>query len=60
MMLVPPCHPMPSRIPDACPDCAAVATLTETEPGIYALIVAHDKSCPTYRRILARRSRGAS
>lgn len=33
----------------ACPDCAAHKTLTEQAPGVFALVVAHDDTCPWWR-----------
>ena len=32
-----------------CPDCHATKTLTELTAGVYALSVAHDETCPTYK-----------
>jgi hypothetical protein len=34
-----------------CPDCDASTSLTEDAPGVLVLEVAHDATCPQYRRI---------
>lgn len=42
--------------PGGCEDCDAYQELDQISPGIYALTVRHDSTCPTYRDISRRRS----
>lgn len=48
------------EIPGGCPDCDAVQVVDRIGPNVYGLTVRHDDTCPTYRRIVARRAREAS
>lgn len=34
-----------------CPDCNSEQTLTEPQPGVTIVSVAHDSTCPRYRAI---------
>lgn len=34
-----------------CPDCASTSELTERTPGVFVLAVAHDLTCPSFRRM---------
>jgi len=36
------------RIPGGCPTCTAEQVVTEREPGVWVLVIAHDRSCPAY------------
>ncbi|NYI42048.1 hypothetical protein [Demequina lutea] len=44
------------RVMGGCGDCNAVQEMREAEPGVWVLEVRHDPTCPTYRRIVARRN----
>ena len=46
----------PMRVLGGCEDCSAQQELSEVEPGVWVLEVRHDPTCPTYRRIVARRA----
>lgn len=43
-------------IPGGCDTCNAEQRLTEEQPGMWAIGIAHDDSCPTWRRIQAGRT----
>jgi len=47
----------PLRGIGGCGDCTAVQEMSEVEPGVFVLEIRHDPTCPTYRRIVARRER---
>jgi len=47
---------IPARVLGGCADCTAVSEMAEVEPGVWVLNVIHDETCPTYARILARRT----
>ncbi len=34
-----------------CPDCSSTSDLVEQAPGVFVLVVAHDETCPTLRRM---------
>lgn len=48
----------PVRVMGGCATCDAVQEMREAEPGVWVLEVRHDPTCPTYRRIVARRGGG--
>ena len=39
------------RIPGGCVDCTAYQTVREDAPNVYVVVVHHDDTCPTLRRI---------
>jgi len=43
-----------ARVPGGCPDCDAVQTVHRDGPGVWRIVVAHDDSCTTYRRLTGR------
>ena len=46
----------PVRVMGGCATCNAVQEMREVDPGVWVLEVRHDPTCPTYRRIVARRA----
>ena len=38
-----------------CPDCASTVTVHRTGPVLYQVSIAHDDTCPWYRRVGAGR-----
>ncbi len=46
------------RLAGGCEDCNAEQVLSEHSPGVFVLEIRHDPTCPTYRRIVARRREG--
>ncbi len=52
-----PSYKAPIRLLGGCGDCNAVQEMREVEPGVWVLEIRHDPTCPTYRRIVARRER---
>lgn len=54
-MSVLPDHLNGAVIPGGCDTCNAEQTLTEQQPGIWTVGVAHDDWCPTWNRIRAKR-----
>lgn len=43
-------------IPGGCDTCNAEQHLTEEQPGMWAIGIAHDDRCPTWQRIQAGRT----
>ena len=39
------------EIPGGCMDCDAYQRVTDQGGGVFAVTVAHDDTCPTYRRM---------
>ena len=48
----------PVRVMGGCDGCNAVQEMREATQGVWVLEIRHDPTCPTYMRILARRTGG--
>jgi hypothetical protein len=49
----------PRKVPDSCPDCNAVGTMTEARPGVFVLTIEHAERCPYFKARSEQRERGA-
>ncbi|MFF7840418.1 hypothetical protein ACFZC6_16560 [Streptomyces ossamyceticus] len=45
-----------AAIPGGCDTCNAEQNLVQVRPGVWSIGIAHDDSCPTWRRIQAQRA----
>lgn len=41
----------PEALNECCPDCNSDARLEEIHPGVWALIIRHDETCPLLRQM---------